>query len=114
MLGQDVLHLERVDVVPAADVHVRGTSHQDEIAVVVQAPQVAAEQSALGVEYLTRRGGVAPVAAHHAGSLDPDPPHLAGRDDVTARIHQIDARLGLGLADGAVLDLGRIVRRRPA
>ena len=44
MLGKDVLHLQRVDVVATADVHVARPADEHEVAIVIEAGQGPSEE----------------------------------------------------------------------
>ena len=66
--GQHLLDLGRIHVEAAADVHVLEPVGDPEIAVLVECPDVAGVQPAVGVD--GRRGGlgIVEVAEHHVGT----------------------------------------------
>src|SRR5690606_13656958 len=76
---QRVLHLGRVDVLAAGDVHVLLAVHDPHVALLVPDRDVAGPEPAVLGE--RRRGGrvVAPVAAHHVRAPHDDLPRRSGR-----------------------------------
>src|SRR5689334_3375653 len=70
---KDVLHLARVDVVAAGDDHVLRAVHQREVAVLVEAAEVAGVEPAVA-QGLGRRLGHVEVAGHDGRTVDQ---HLA-------------------------------------
>src|SRR5207302_10303449 len=104
VLTQYPLHLGRVHVVAAADVHLALAPHEDQIAGVVEAPQVAGGEPTVGVQHLSGAGGVAPVAEHDGGRATADPADLAPRAvgvGVGVGVGQLDLDTLAGPADRA-------------
>ncbi len=105
VLGQQLLDLGRVDVLPAGDDHVLGAAHHGVAAVGVLARQVAAVEEAFGVE----RGDVGPIQPHHVRAAHADLAHAAPRHGlaVGAGEANLDARRGPAAGAHVLHGLGR-------
>src|SRR4051812_42856938 len=97
MLGEDALHLDRVDVLPTGDDHVLDPVGDVDVAVVVHVAAVAGVHPA-AAQRLGGLLGPVPVAEHHVAAADDDLADLAA------------GQLDVVRADDAHL----VVRQRPA
>ena len=111
MLVEHLLDLARVDVVAAADDHVLLAVDDVEVAVVVDAPDVAGAEPAVGVDRGRRRVGTAPVALHHVVPADGD--LAAVQQAHLDAVHGQADRAGLALAVAAVEARDRRRLRQP-
>ena len=67
MLSEALLHLARVHVEPAADVHLAAPSGEVQVVRGVEMPEIAGVHPAAGVDGGRGGVGVAPVFAHRCG-----------------------------------------------
>src|SRR6202011_4479214 len=96
---EKLLDLARVDVLPTADDHVLDPAHDLEVAVLVHGREVASVHPASGVDGLTGRRVVVPVAKHHQVAAAAELTRLPARDDPARdRIDDLDLDVGMNPA----------------
>src|SRR5256885_9170880 len=112
MAVEEFLDLARIDVLAPADDHVLDPADDVDVAVRIHRREVARVHPPRGVDRLTRRVFVVPVAAHDDVATAAE---LAGRvarnDRARARIDDLDLDVRVDPADGRYAALERVVGR---